>query len=415
MLRLSRIILIVLVIVVMASFLPGFFWKAFDKKVNTPMILYSVVRDEFVYRQSDEYGKVVFRDESGNDYDRIAYENLLPFFYYRDLHKWGTLPEKTNGQKVDFDICRNSYQSLRVVPDYLHRPGIDIYPLYESQSVFSSLEEPLEMFRLTDRMEFITASTNKVNEDLSSQFTKALETVGFVFPRKYIAGNPTTRKPFDEGYFVVDDNDVLFHVKMVEGKPLCVNTKLRPESGIRYISIRENSRKEFYGVLITGDNNVNLISYDQYKLIKLPLDGFDPDTMTMMMVADLLNRTFIYKEREGDKIHCVLTDLDYKVQRTYTYPIDRGRVEFVKALSQGLFPFTIETKSANSDYILFDFQLSGLSALAGVLAALIIFALVRMSRSIKLKDSWIDWFIVLITGPYGLIAVLIVGKEPSSP
>ena len=79
MLRFSRIILVLLVVAVMAFYLPGLFWKAFDQKVNSPLILYSVVQGEFVYRQSNEYGTVIYSDESGNEYDRIAYENLLPF------------------------------------------------------------------------------------------------------------------------------------------------------------------------------------------------------------------------------------------------------------------------------------------------------------------------------------------------
>jgi len=417
MLRLSRLALILLSVAVMAFFLPGIYWKAFDKKVDMPFILYSAITGEFMFRSSDDYGQTAFRDESGNEYSRIEFEKRLPFFYYRDLQKWGELPEEVGGMEVDVEMIRDNMQAVRIDPDYLHRPQIDLYPLFESESMFSGLEYPAEMFRIGERMEFIDAASNRINEKLSAAFTAKIEEEGFRFPAASIYGNPTTRKSFDEGYFVEDASGRLFHVKMIQGEPFCRDTGIAPETGIRYAAIREHARREFYGILITGDGGIHLISYDDYGLIRLPAEHYDPDTMSFQLLTDPINRSMIYKDStEGDRVYCVLTDRDYQTVKTYEFPLDRNRVPTAKIMSQLLFPFAIENASSRSDYVRFDVAFNGLGALAGILASLAALVVIRKVQKVRIRGCWIDLIAVALTGLYGLLAAsLIVGREPPDP
>ena len=78
---------------------------------------------------------------------------------------------------------------------------------------------PDDYFRIGKRMEFIVAKTNKVDEAKSKLFTDALSAEGFAFPANLIAGLPTTRKSKDEGYFLTDSREQLFHIKMIKGQP----------------------------------------------------------------------------------------------------------------------------------------------------------------------------------------------------
>ena len=73
----------------------------------------------------------------------------------------------------------------------------------------------------------------------------------FNFPATRIAGNPTNKKPFDEGYFVVDSKNKLYHIKMVKGKPFCKFTHNPDSLEISYMKISEMSLREFYGFLYT--------------------------------------------------------------------------------------------------------------------------------------------------------------------
>ena len=78
------------------------------------------------------------------------------------------------------------------------------------------LEMPGDLFRLKDNIEFIDPETNTVKEEKSNLFMKVFIQKGFKFPAKRVAGNPSTRKAYDEGYFIIDSNDKIFHLKTGE-------------------------------------------------------------------------------------------------------------------------------------------------------------------------------------------------------
>ncbi|MFH0945313.1 MAG: DUF4857 domain-containing protein [Planctomycetota bacterium] len=413
MIRLSRTVIILLVVAVSAFLLPELYWKAMDQKVHRPFILYSAILDRFMTRTSDDFGQTTHADETGKEYDRIEFEKLTPFFNYRNLMKWELLPVEVKGSQYDDDLIRTNMQVLRLDPNDLHTPQIDLYPLYESASLFAQLENPPDMFRLTESMEFIVASSNEVDEEKSALFTSALRGEGFQFPARYVAGNPTTRKPFDEGYIAVDASGTLFHIKMVEGRPWCVNTGVTPAAGVRLMSLSENSRREFYGTLISGDDKVHLISYDSYRLIPLPTVGYEPDRMGLQLYADPLNRTIIFKDLDEDLVHCVLTDRDYNAIRTWDCPVKRADLRLATAAGELLFPFRFVNTHQTSDYVLFSVEFGGGLAWLGILLSLLTLALIRFKRPVGPAASWIDWVIVALTGFYGLIAVIIVGREPS--
>lgn len=50
----------------------------------------------------------------------------------------------------------------------------------------------------------IDMESNTVNDEKSIRFTEAMTKKGFRFPAVKIAGNPTTRKEYDEGYILLE-------------------------------------------------------------------------------------------------------------------------------------------------------------------------------------------------------------------
>jgi hypothetical protein len=412
MIRVSRVAIQLLLVVVMVVHLPELVSKTFDEKVSRPFILYSPVVEEFMWRVSDEFGQAQYRDESGREYDRVGFEMKLPLFYYRDLAKWGELPMEVCGRMVDAEFIRSEMQSVRNLPRDLHSPMIDLFPLFESESVFANLEFPGSVFRLESRMEFVDAETLEIDEETSVAFTGELADAGFTFPARYVAGNPTTRKPFDEGYFAVDATGRLFHFKLMQGELSIVDTGVQPESGIRHLVIRENGRREFYGTLLDGAGALYLLSYDDYDLIRLPLDGFDPDAMEMRLLIDPFHRTFIYGDTAADVVYCVVTDPDYEPMRRFEYRIEPEGPAVGDALCSVLFPFTLETSSSKSDYVLLDATPGGWRALFGIAASLGILALLRSRRGERGMGSVTDWVLVAGAGPCGLVAILLTGAPP---
>ena len=412
MLRLSRLVLLLLVTLVLAAFVPGLYRKGFERRRDRLFILYSAPAGRFFYRKTDRFNRVTYHDEAGNTYERTAYEKQLPFFYYRDLAKWGELPEVVCDLPVTVEEIRYETQVLRINPDDLHTPQIQLWPLFESESPFARLEYPDRMFRITERMEFLDAAANEVLEEPSRAFTDALRGKGFLFPARLIAGNPTDRKPFDEGYFVVDAAGRLFHLKMVKGRPWVEDTGIAPPSGIRFIQVREHPRREFYGWMLTGDGKVHLITYRNYALKTLPIDGYDPDRMRLQMLTDPLHRTLTYYDPDEDVIHARVTDLTYRKVHGADFTVGSGGGGLADTAAEVLFPFRIETSSRKTDYVLLDLRPGGLPALGGVALSLAALWWIRRRRRTPPSSGIADWIVTALAGPFGLAAVLAVGPEP---
>ncbi|HSQ74077.1 MAG TPA: DUF4857 domain-containing protein, partial [Bacteroidota bacterium] len=312
--RLARIALTVLLTLVLSWVLPHYFWKAFDISIRPPRVSYSPVQNSFLLLRP-EAKSVRYVDPAGKEYTREDYERLLPLANYRQLAASGQMPDSLRGVKLELKTVQLNNLFLRVMPADIGLPQIPLYPLFESQSGRVRLEMPSDFFRIGERMEFLDAATNAVQEGRSQEFTDTLRARGFAFPAEQIAGNPTIRKPFDEGYFVVDANDAVFHIKMVRGRPFCVNTGIPAVPRVRQMFIMEMGLKEFYGMLIAEDNSVSLISYDSYRLIRLPLARYDAATCALFFGGDLFYRT-ITVQSDG-WLETVVTDRAYAVVDTY--------------------------------------------------------------------------------------------------
>lgn len=411
--KLSRYSIIILIAVSLSILLPNLYWMIFDKPINKPRVSYSPILKDFVYTQikANSNGVKEYLDNQGNSYDRKSFEALLPFAYFYNLDKWGVLPDSIDGIPISISYIRRNSQMARIRSSYFNTPMIQLNPLFESQSDFTRLEFPNELFRINKQIEFLDARTNSVVDSLSESYNLVLIAMGFQFPAKYIAGNPTTRKPFDEGYFIIDAENSVFHLKQIKGQPYCVKTDIPANLNIRYISVQENPRREFYAVLVTWQNEVYLISYDNYKLIRLPIEGYIADEMDLLFYIDPIYRTIKYYNDEGLK--CVVTDKDYNVIDTYEASWIPKKEWTRSKIAASIFPFQLERESEQTDYKLFHLIFNGGLALIGIFLALIVtvFVKTKIYRE-NLKENWFDLLVVAITGLYGALAVLLIRPEP---
>jgi hypothetical protein len=400
--RLARIALTVLLTLVLSWVLPHYFWKAFDISIRPPRVSYSPVQNSFLLLRP-EAKSVRYVDPAGKEYTREEYERLLPLTNYRQLAASGQMPDSLRGAKLDLKTVQLNNLFLRVMPADIGLPQIPLYPLFESQSGRVRLEMPNDFFRIGRRMEFMDAATNAVQESKSQEFTDTLLARGFAFPARQIAGNPTTRKPFDEGYFVVDANDAVFHIKMVRGKPFCVNTGIPAGLRVRHMFIMEMGLKEFYGMMIAADNSVSLISYDSYRLIRLPLSRYDAATCALFFGGDLFYRT-ITVQSEG-WLETVVTDRAYAVVDTYQESWPTRDESTAGAWAASLFPFTFHLEDEDSALVDFYGQCGKWTALWGMLLFLVLLLISLRLRRKHVRDHLFDLVLVAGTGIFGLLAV----------
>jgi hypothetical protein len=406
--KISRYTIIILIVFVAALYVPDFYSMLFDKKVDTPRLDYSVVIDEFVYTKYHGMGQIEYRDIHGNEYSEREYFALLPFMYYATLEKWQQLPPEIKGFKLNSKSIRENSQVFRIRAKDIEFPEVPIYLMFEAEPDYAQLMVPDDVFRLKNEIEFIDPNTNSVLPEKSELFQRAMLEAGFTFPANIVAGNPTNRKPFDEGYFIKDANGEVFHLKMIHDKPVCVRTGIDPDLKIRQIFVNENLRKEFYGWFVTEDNRVYLITYDDYKVRELPtrtregIYDYKADEMTYRFYTYPINR-HVYISGDGF-IKMIVIDNDFQpvAEHVETWtPYDERTASVIKSF---IFPFEISTYTPNG-FIRLQLEDHWWRGLLGVAVSLL--ALALFSR----KRPWLDYVLVLLTGVFGLIGVLLIKPE----
>ena len=209
--------------------------------------------------------------------------------YTRQLVMDGTMPDSINRQKINVQHAGIFRSNFRITPDKIHAPKPKLYPLFESQSGRANLEMPDDFFRITWRMEFVDAKTNKIREEKSRMFSAVLYKRGFQFPAKSINGIPTTRKSCDEGYLLIDSADQLFHVKMAKGVPLV--RKVEVPKGMKFKTIQcvDFGDKLYYAYLITENNELYVLTPYDYMLEKFEVDDINPDEYEIRIYGDYFN------------------------------------------------------------------------------------------------------------------------------
>jgi len=404
--RISRYTLILVAIVVMAIYLPDFYWLFFDVKTPSPYVSFSPVDSMFfMHRRKDN--KLVFLDEEGNIYTRDEYEAKLPFFYYMQLISDGRMPESIHGIKLDVNEIKKNRNMHRLKPYQLDIPQISLYPLLESESGRVRLEFPDEYFRITDEgMEFVNSITRKVDKEMSALFTQALKEKGFEFPAKKIFTNPTTRKAFDEGCFVVDAKDDLYHIKKAKGQPVVANTHFPKDIKIRHMMVTENTLKEYYGTIISEDDRIYFLTYDEYKPVELPTKGaYDSGKAILLITTDLFFRQVTLDKEDG--IDVFVTDRDYNLIDEY-HESWKTREEFPQGkIARAIFPFSISLNDGSTTYVGLYADWHFPLAWIGNIIALLIFVIFLKKEKRKLKKSIPELVLVAVTGLYGLIACMV--------
>ncbi len=287
MVRISRYILVLVAVMAAAATLTQLYWMVFEKPVRAPFIMYSCVDDDFMIQRSGE--PIVREDTRGNQYTREEYEEKLPLLYMRQLMLSGTMLDTIRGIAMDAHDINMARSFFRYTPNDRYTPDPGLYPLLESESGRANLELPGDFFRITWRMEFTDAKSNKVDEEKSQLFSAALYHFGFQFPATRIAGLPTTRKSCDEGYLITDAAEQLFHVKMVKGKPYVQKVELPDGLQFEHIACVDFRDKLYYAYLFDKAGEVWILTQDDYQMVKLPAGAFRPGSEDLRIYGDLFN------------------------------------------------------------------------------------------------------------------------------
>ena len=379
---------------------------AFAVEAEPTDLFFSPVSESFVFREHRGGHDFVYGDSTGATFDRRTFETRIPFIYYRNMELWGLLPLELQGERFDATAIRANRQVFELKPRELvdRRPSIAVYPLLEANPGRARLRFPEDVFRFTaDAMEFVNVDTNRVDPELTARFTAALRYAGFAFPARGVFGRPTILKPFDDGWFVVDDTGVVFHLRRVDGAPDIERTPIPTDLPVRHIKVVENERREIRALLLTEDGRLFAVAYDDYRLIPLPSAGYAPDRMAYKLLMNPLYATAVYADAHATKAVAMTRDFDPIAAYTRPAPAtDGGAVSTFTAVA---FPWTLSLDDANGPYLAWRVQWSGpLGALGLALALAITLALARLRRATR-AATLPRLALVALVGPPGLAAV----------
>lgn len=371
---------------------------------RVPFTMFSEVLGQFVMSGSDDKKGFFMTDEAGNVYTKEQTDSILPTFYFRQLMSDGRLPDSLNGKEMTPKAIQTSNFVFRSSPSQVNVRTPRLYPLLESMSGRVDLEMPGDVFRITDKgVEFVDMATNTTNEKKSAIFTRAMTEKGFRFPARAVAGNPTTRKEYDNGYMIIDAGGRVFRLMMVKGRPFVRDTGIPDSLGIRHAFVTELRSREFFGFLTDRDNRLYVLKKD-YSLVEIPVDGFDPEKEELMIIANMFVWTVQVSGDNGSKWYGVDADcLSLISSREMVY----GQSAAEK-ISRYVFPFTVSFTSPDDRYAML--RISGVSFEALYLNAILAgaYVFIRRRKRSALKNVC-GAVCCLVFGIYGMLALMFTG------
>lgn len=327
--RFSQLFLYITLALLLLWQLPWCYSFFAAKPSKTPFSMYSPILGDFLSMGTEEGKGMVRRDQRGNMYTQEQTDSILPFFYMRQLMADERFPDSINGMAVTPREVQLTNFNFRSVASDINAPKIALYPLLESMSGRVDLTMPDDVFRITPKgIEFIKMKTNVVDTDKSKQFTEAMVKKGFKFPARRLAGNPTTRKEYDEGYLVLDNEGKLFHLKQTKGRPYVRAIALPESVKAKHLFITEFKDRKTLGFITDVDNNFYVLNNKTYDLVKTGVPAFNPEEDALSIFGNMLDWTVCVKTDEAETYYALDAD-DYSLIKSLSFPTKNSGLQIL--------------------------------------------------------------------------------------
>ena len=346
--RLLHILFWAVMIGLFAQFLPSIYNYVFVKAPKSNFTLYSSVSNEFVHLKSTDNGVIRENVTGSRVYTESQFDSILPFFYLRQLVSEGRFPDSINGRSTPMKEAQRYNFMFRYTPSDYFKDRILLFPLFESMSGRVDLKMPDDFMRINNEgIQFIIAETNSIDSEKSELFTKTFINEGFTFPSKQIWGNPSPKKEYDEGYFIKDANDKLFHLKRMCNRPFIREVKQPDNQNIKWFNVTEFRNKAFFGVGFDANGNVYMLEKPSYTWVKLPVGPFNPESDRMLIVGEPINWTVQTTNGNINNYYAIAAS-DYSVTDSYQVKNDKN---IYTTIAKYIFPFELKFTTPNDDQI----------------------------------------------------------------
>lgn len=283
-------IIIALGLIVFAWLLPALYELVSPRTDKAPFVVYSCLDSTFIKMEVQDK-QVHYIDFCGKEFTKAEADSLLPLFAFRQLVAEGRLPDSLYGVALTPKLIQQNSFHFKTSPKQLNKPAVGLYTMLESASGRVDLQLPPDVFRLTDDgLEFIDCESNTINKAKSLSFSRELTKHGFTFPIQLIWGNGTTRKDYDNGFLLTDQNERLFQLKMVKGTPWVQEIQTENSCGWKQVFTVEPANRQWIGLTVSNDDKLFVVTKEG-KTIPVGIDAYDPQEMQITITGDLFHWT----------------------------------------------------------------------------------------------------------------------------
>ena len=342
---------------VLSWVLPWLYSLCFSERDREPFVSYSPLVDRFIVTDfnavSDNDEPVIFEVDPvtqvpGRHFTMDQRDSLLPEIFVGQLSAKGMLPDSIKGVEITMrDIRMNSW-IFTSWPRDLNRSVPTVYPLMESMPARFKFEDPEVVLTMDDGVEIIDIEQNALDDVKTSRFARMFADKGFSFPSKEASGNVTTRKAYDNGYLIIDNDNKVYHLKMQVGRPSMARITLSDTIEPRHVFVMENADRLHYGLLSDQNGNLYTINHDEtYSVDKLSGVKFNPETDRLTIMRNLFS--WCVKVKSGDSSKWIaLSPDDFSILAVYDFT---NPTAMSREVEKWIFPFTTTFTKADDKYV----------------------------------------------------------------
>lgn len=400
-----KILLILFSTLIFAWVFPWLIKLSTNDASRYPFTYFSSVNKEFIQVVKSTNNETLLKDLKGNEYTRDEYDSLLPMLSYRQLLKDSRLPASLNGEALNGKVIQENQFYFRYSPRDKNARVIDLNPMFESMSGRVQIESPEDMFSINNKMIFIDAESNAIDEKKSELFNKALVKRGYTFPTQGVFGNPSTKKLYDEGWFALDNNNQLFHIKMVNGQPFVKDTKAGQQHQITFVKTIETQNRRMYAFVFTDKGELYYVQDQDYGLVKINIDAYNWNTDQVSILANQFFWNVV--------VSTPTQRITYALDNTSLIEVDRlieSRERTIwERIHPYVFPFYVEVKSLSSTFVYPRFIGFSYKAIFTNIVWAIILVLLTKRKKQKIRPLSILY--VVISGVFGFVSMLIFNEN----
>lgn len=326
----------------LAWFLPWLYDLSFPAVGAEPFVAYSPVADDFVISYADPQSSIRIEGQDC-EYTKEQRDSLLPQIYFTQLAAREKLPDTIAGKAVSLPVLKRTQWVFTSLPKDINKVEADWHFVMESMPKRYELEDPSHVFSFSDGSVRVMAMEGKaIDERRSQRFAKAFADKKFSYPARHLHANITTRKPYDDGYLMVDADGKVYHFKMRAGTPYLALVDMPPAN---WAFVLENTDKRLLGLAFSEDNRLYAIERDGYRAWPMEVT-IDPTKCRVSVMANLFN--IVLRSRDDKGVDWWAVDSDtfgLLGHYRYEYPHSTAR-----KVSEWIFPCRLYFTDVDDSY-----------------------------------------------------------------